>query len=75
MMQVSGDEERPRLNIFRSNQHIYCQVRRNDPLSHQRGTAMPKWTGGTKAQCNARKCLALWPEMCPEQYTAVGSSW
>eukprot|EP00892_Ulva_mutabilis_P010158 jgi/Ulvmu1/7514/UM037_0058.1 len=23
---VSGTEERPRLNVFRSNQHIYCQV-------------------------------------------------
>ena len=30
---VHGDEERPRLNIYRSNQHIYAQVI-NDEIGH-----------------------------------------
>jgi large subunit ribosomal protein L18 len=38
--QLSGSEERPRLAVFRSNQHIYAQARARD--AHRRRTLAPR---------------------------------
>ena len=69
---ISGTAERPRLDVFRSAKHIYCQVI-DDEAGVTAATAMlPRRLASASPRSALKKALPKWSMTAAVSYTTAG---